>query len=76
MCTLDYRLRLADNGILVDDRDLGSVNVFQERPDETTRQCWKRGIADTIAEEIAGIIGKELISQGAKDEYNIKIEIK
>lgn len=72
---LDYTIELADNGITVRNNVVRTMEVYQEQ-ENNYRECYKRGLSDSIASYLADILLNGTDKLKTKDKYNIKIAIR
>lgn len=72
---LHYTTEMADNGIIITD-DIGAKYVFQENPEESIENCYRRGLSETIGFDVAITLINGTPKLEPKDKYNIKIEIR
>ena len=70
MDRLHYKVSYADNGIIINDTDEDSLDVFQQQGNEGIEGYTERAISDRIAKDIASMMLAK-----SKDEFKINIAI-
>lgn len=74
---LHYQVSFVDNGVIVKDTDMKSINVYQSKGgEEDYREYTERAIKESIGDMIAALMLDGSDNLKIKDKFNIKIEIK
>ena len=70
MDRLHYKVSYADNGIIINDTDEDSLDVFQQQENEEIEGYTARAISERIAKDIASMMLAK-----SKGEFKINIAI-
>lgn len=73
---LNFKLKFADNGVIVTDDNSGGVNVYQEKEGSNYYEYTARAISESIIDTVAHLLLDGTDKLETKSVYKIKIEIR